>query len=136
MGHIPYHDVLYTHPVLPGDRVGHSVCAQHARLARVPPSLCHEEGWRTTGDRGGGPRADSVLYLPFGSVEASYRYPRVRASQTQSKIARVSALLVWDLAGGGVEGSWEAYPSLPPSLHWALHTGGGPSPAQAGRAAS
>lgn len=80
--------------------------------------------------------AVSVLATPFGSVEGSYRSPRVRASLTQSKTARISALLVWDLAAGGVEGSWEAYPSLPPSLHWALHTGGGPSPAQAGRAAS
>ena len=50
----------------------------------------------------------------------------------QSKTASVSASLVRDLAGGGAEGSREAYPSLPPSLHWALHTGGGPSPAQVG----
>lgn len=47
MGYIPYHDVLYSYPVLPGDGTGQSVCAQHGRLAQAGPG-CHEDGCRTS----------------------------------------------------------------------------------------
>lgn len=120
----------------------HSGCAQHGRLAQNyhhHPSVMRKgaepEG---TGVEGPGQLAFSNFLLGWvsrGQLQDPPP-PRVRAALMQSKTASVSASLVRDLAGGGAEGSREAYPSLPPSLHWALHTGGGPSPAQVGRAAS
>lgn len=67
MGDIPYHDVLYPYPVLPGHKIGHSVCAQHGRLAQ---SYHHPSVTRKAGGPEGtgveGPGAVSILQPLLG----------------------------------------------------------------------
>lgn len=67
MGYIPNHDVLDSHPVLPGGRTVHSVCAQHGRLAQSyhHPSV-RRKGAEPEGTGVEGPGAVSILYPPLG----------------------------------------------------------------------
>lgn len=62
MGYIPYHDVLYSYPVLPGDGTGQSVCAQHGTLAQGVMRMAEEPV------RGGGRSGGRTGQLVFSTL--------------------------------------------------------------------
>ena len=135
VGNVPHHDVLHSHPVLPEGRERHSLCGQYGEGSQEyyhPRAMGKAPG--LIGTRVEDPGAPSALVLIRWVSHSSPWSGQGQFWPGGSRVTGLTALLAEGVCDG-VLGYLLPLTPIPP-CHPALRTGGGPSPAQAGREAS